>query len=277
MPHVRALRLATVGSVLAMTVSGGTSEAQQRYVADPRAVPAPPPHRVEDLGARWLPAWAPHTLPTTLPIPDEGDIGLEIAVLGGVCYGFGAWSDDVADLDLRIRRGDEVLAQNVYDDDSYPIASFCAGADGRVRVELSAHTTGGTATWMVWVDRNSLDAAGDRDEIGDRLDAAAARTAARWYPVGGQWRERFDGPGLRSFALDAPAGACYAVVAVGAASVRDIDLRLRHGERVVDEDIAADATPAVMTCLDEGASLEIDVLVVHGEGLVGARVLRTTP
>lgn len=279
MPHARAaVSFAATTLVVAVCAAiAAPASGQMRYTSDPRALPAPPPHRVENLGERWLPGWAPHTLPTTLPIPDEGDIGLEIAVEAGVCYGFGAWSGDVADLDIRVRRGNEVLAQNVSNDDSYPIASFCARADGRVRVELSAHTTGGTATWMSWVDRNSLDAAGERDEIGDRLDAAAARTAPRWYPVGAQWRERFNGPGERTFALDAPAGACYVVVAVGASSIHDLDLRLRGPDRVLDEDHALDAIPAVMTCLDQGTPLEVDVLVVEGDGLVGARVLRTTP
>ncbi len=69
------------------------------------------------------------------------------------------------------------------------------------------------------------------------------------------------------FALNIEANKCYAVVAVGDAGVRDLDLVLEDANNaVVDRDVETDARPTVRACTETTGKLNVEVRMVRGSG-----------
>ncbi|MBX3246448.1 MAG: hypothetical protein KF901_04625 [Myxococcales bacterium] len=76
--------------------------------------------------------------------------------------------------------------------------------------------------------------------------------------------------------IDLPAGACYAVVAVGGDGVIDLGLRLSSGSNVVAADSSRDAMPDVRYCTSSAGSYRVDISAEAGSGTYFYQVFRRT-
>ena len=242
---------------------------------DPRFARPAPPESLDELVSRFLPNHVPLTPPGSVQLAQGEAYAFNQPVTAGVCYAFaGIGLDGLTDLDLRLRRRGGVVAQDVQLD-GYPVVEWCPSLSGTVRVGLRAFNGGGRAEFQVLVDPNAYySARGQLDELSNRLEAATARTAPRWMPESPQWRSAFPRPGIRELTIDAEAGQCYSVVAIGQASVLDVDLRMRSEGEVIDQDIGGGAVAGVSMCASVQQTLTVDVALVRGQGVVAAQPLR---
>jgi len=231
--------------------------------------------------ARFFPDYVPVDVSRTISLPFEGERTERIPTARGVCYGVGAFSAEIEDLDIWVYEQDVLVAQDVLGD-PYPVVRWCAQRGGIVRLRFVAFAGEGDLSFQVLEHPESRAAAtGEQDELSNRLTRAAARSAPNWIVVGGQWRGRYDGVGSRDATFSARAGQCYAALAVGEVSLNDIDLVvLDAADEVLAQDIAVDATPAVVVCPPFDTTLTARVIVVSGFGTVAlqwyARVLAPT-
>ncbi|MFT6397628.1 MAG: hypothetical protein ACJAYU_002382 [Bradymonadia bacterium] len=234
-----------------------------------------PPESLNELVARFLPNHVPLTPQGSVRLAEGEAYAFNQSVTAGVCYAFVAIGlNGLTDLDLRLRRRGGVVAQDVQLD-GYPVVEWCPALSGIVRVGLRAFNGGGTADFQVLVDPNAYySARGQLDELSNRLEAATARSAPRWTPEGAQWRSAFPRPGVRQLTIDAEPGECYAVIAVGQASVLDVDLRMRADGEVIDQDVGGGAVGGVSMCASVSQTLTVDVALVRGQGVVAAQPLR---
>lgn len=242
--------------------------------SDPRFERPAPPASLDELVTRFLPDHVPLSPQGTVVLAQGETYAFTQRVTAGVCYAVAAIGrEGLSDVDVRLSREGRVIAQDVQLD-AYPLVHYCPASDGELRVSLRAFTGSGTAAFQILVDPNEYYAArGELDELSNRLDSASAQTAPRWVPIGQQWRNQFPRPGLRELDFEAEPGWCYTVVAVGQASVADIDLRMRIGDVEVDVDRAGGHAAGVATCTESAAPVVVDVAVVQGAGVVAAQVL----
>lgn len=262
--------LASFGLVLVVAV-GALAE---NVDTDSRFQRPLPPTSLDDLTSRFLPDHVPLSPRGSVVLEQGETYAFTQRVTAGVCYAVaGIGGDGISDLDLHLSRDGRVVAQDAQLDD-YPLVHYCPASDGDLRVSLRAFTGSGSGEFQILVDPNSYYAArGSLDELSNRLDSASARTAPRWTPLGAQWRNQFPRPGLRELHFEAEPGWCYAVVAVGQASVADIDLRMRRDAEEIDVDREGGDVAGVATCTDEAGPIVVDVAVVRGTGVVAAQVL----
>lgn len=242
---------------------------------DPRFARPNSPDSLDELVSRFLPNHVPLTPQGSVQLAEGEAYTFNHTVTAGVCYAFVAIGvHGLTDLDLRLRRGGVVVAQDVQLD-GYPVVEWCPSLSGTIRVGIRAFHGGGSADFQVLVDPNSYySARGQLDELSNRLEAATARSAPRWTPQGPQWRSAFPRPGVRELTIAAEPGQCYAVVAIGQASVFDVDLRMRADGEVVDEDIGGAEVAGVSMCASVSQTLTVDVALVRGQGVVAAQPLR---
>jgi hypothetical protein len=265
-------RRSLLGTLLFLLVA--VAAVAENVDTDPRFQRPPLPVSLDELVDRFLPGHVPLTPRGNVVLAQGEAYAFNHDVTAGVCYAVAAIGlGGIRDLDVRLRRSGRVVSQDVQLD-GYPVVHYCPASVGDIRVELRAFDGSGSAEFQILVDPNAYySARGALDELSNRLESATARTAPRWMPMGPQWRNQFPRPGTRQLTFEAEAGDCYSVVAVGQASVLDVDLRLRLEERELDVDRGGSSVAAVATCAAVDQSLTVDVAVVRGQGVVAAQVL----
>lgn len=240
----------------------------QGLASDPRAQPSAPPSSYKALISRFLPGFELAAPPVRGPLNPLDEQALAIETQPGVCYGAAAFSTEVEDLDVRVYFNGALVAQDVRPD-AYPVATYCASARGTLRAVARAHAGAGDSTLAMLVEINAASAAaGPRDELSNRLEAAIRRGTARWLPDGPQWRHTFPVAGIARYDATLAAGTCYAFVTVGQSTVLDLDLRLTTPDGTQTTDLTLDATPLLVQCPTEPMAIAIDVAVTRGTGTV---------
>ena len=91
---------------------------------------------------------------------------------------------------------------------------------------------------------------------------------ARGYEhFGDETRARLDSSAHRDFSVELEGGRCYAILAVGENSVRDLDLTLLDDRgRELDRDVEDNAEPIVRVCPSETTSVSARVTMQDGAG-----------
>ena len=69
------------------------------------------------------------------------------------------------------------------------------------------------------------------------------------------------------------AGVCYAVAAIGLEGLRDLDVRLRRGGRVVAQDVQLDGYPLVHYCPSSSGEVRVELRAFGGSGAAAFQIL----
>ncbi|MFT4705661.1 MAG: hypothetical protein ACI81R_003372 [Bradymonadia bacterium] len=263
---------------LSLLAAQQTPLAAQTLAGDPRGAVATPPQSWKQVARRFLASYEllQPAESHTLGLRQEAAMSATVQV--GICYGAAAFSSEIIDLDVRVYFDGELVAQDVTDD-AYPVVEWCAPRAGQLEARARVFAGEGTLQMAIFADVNTRETVnGERDELSNRLNSLASRSVARWSPVGSQWRAVLPSAGIRTLDVEAEAGTCYALLAVGEASIQDIDLRLRDAmdaERA--RDFLLDATAAIAWCSDDNEVLTVDIAVPQGNGAVAAQLYTSPP
>lgn len=271
--------IATATTLLAFAAASlalAAATSAQQLDRDPRVRSWSPPSSWKQTATQFVPGFEILVPAQDVALEEWAEHAIEWEGEPGVCYAGVAWSRDISDLDVRLYANERLVAQDVRPD-HYPVAEWCVDNRTSMRLVTRAHSGTGIARSGVFVHINQREAAeGERDELSNRLLQAVSQTAARWMPVGDQWRRQFVSAGRATISVDVLAEHCYALVAVGESTVYDIDARLLDPageERALDA--ASDATPALTWCPERPGAWSVELAVVRGNGAVAARVLAT--
>lgn len=250
----------------------------ERLNEDPRAVPPAPPESLEETIARFVPIHEPLGEIAGFELDFDADTYLDTTMRTGACYAAVAYSDTITDLDLWVYADGEVIAQDVTPD-NYPVVQWCAPRDADVEVRAHAFEGEGSVRMQILAEPASYAAAaGELDELSNRLTLLLSQVGPRYRPMQDQWRQRFSDGMYDEFAFEVGARRCYLVIAVGDSFVDDVDLMLLDSAGdLIASDFAIDATPAVMHCTEVAGELIARVIVVRGQGTVAARVFSHAP
>jgi len=249
-----------------------------RLDEEPRSERPPPPESLEETIRRFLPIHEPLDEIATFELDYDAETYLDTTMQTGACYAAAAYSDGITDLDLWVYADDEVIAQDVRPD-HYPVVEWCAPRDADVRVRAHAFDGEGTVRMQILAEPASYSAAaGDQDELSNRLTLLLSQVGPRYRPMQDQWRQRFSDGMFDEFTFEVGARRCYLVIAVGDSFVGDVDLMLLDSDgETIASDFAIDATPAIMHCTEAAGELIARVIVVRGYGTVAAQVFSHAP
>ncbi len=277
MPSCRSLAAAAVAAAVAGTSLPAVLA--QGLAEDPRARRLGTPSNWKQLAEWFLPGYELASPVLEREVAELEELRIASVAQTGVCYGAAAYSDEIEDLDVRLYLDGRLVEQDVRPD-AYPVATTCADDGGELTAVVRADRGEGEAQLALFVQTNAYEAAGGlRDELSNRLDAAIRAGAVRWDVVGEQWRRTFALPGVEVHDIRLDPGLCHAFVAVGQATVLDVDLRLRSdADEELARDLHLDATPMVVYCPDRAQTVSLDVAVTRGDGIVALQHLtRTAP
>lgn len=250
----------------------------QRLSTDPRITPPPTPGSVAEVAGGFLPGWVAVTEPVDLAIADEGEAAARFSVIAGGCYAAVGYTAAVLDLDVWVRDEGVLIAQDVRPN-PYPVARWCSSRSTMLEVALSAYTSGGQAQLGLYAEAETIERVrGSGTEMQNRLAASLGRSAPAWVATSAPIEITIAQPGTRAFPLEVVGQQCYGVAAVGDAGIEDLDLVIRDAaEQIVVSDLALDATPLVVFCVQAAQSLRVELTVARGDGVVAAQILRPPP
>ncbi len=196
----------------------------------------------------------------------------------GTCYAFatlgGPGSVDT-DIVLADHGGNQLETDTQRDRDA--MIRYCAPATGSYALAVRMYEGQGPLFTVGYV-QNAAQAPQSEPVMAATSTAAAglqesfalldADMRARGYETYGDQTTAQLGAGeTRNFEIQLEGGRCYAILAVGDASVRDLDLRLLDPSgREVDRDIAQDARPTVRVCPESSGNYYMQVRMTDGSG-----------
>lgn len=270
----------TVRCILAATIwicgAVWTTPAQaQRLSNDPRVAPPPTPVSIFEVAAGFAPAYVAVGAPVDVSLPDEGEVAARFDVIAGGCYAAVGFTNAVADLDVWVRDAGTLIAQDVRPN-AFPVARWCSSRTTTLDIALSAYTSGGAAQLALYADAETIERSRGSDTLlANRLAASIGRSAPGWSPIGPPTEIEVPQSGTRGFPLDVGESQCLGILAVGAVGVEDLDLVVRDADdAVIVSDLALDATPLVVFCVEAAQTLRIELTVSRGAGVVATQILR---
>jgi hypothetical protein len=196
----------------------------------------------------------------------------------GGCYAFaslgGPGSVDT-DLVLNDASGEQIEADTRRERDA--VVRYCAPATGSYSLSVRMYDGQGPLFTVGYVQGSTQQpqaapvmsttstAGAGLDENFALLDADMR---ARGYDgYGDRTRAELATGGTRNFEIQLEGGRCYAVIAVGDAGVRDLDIVLHDPNgREVDRDLAQDARPTVRVCAARSGNYYMQVRMTTGAG-----------
>lgn len=198
----------------------------------------------------------------------------------GACYGFAAFAGPGAtDADLFLTDGsgatlasdsqtsaDAFVRYCPQTTGNYTVRLLLSGGNGPVFGTAYVQQTGQSATTApaTIVQTSASTVSAGLDENYRFLDADMR---ARGYVTNGDSSsETLQEMASRDFELSLEGGKCYAVLAVGDNGVRNLDLQLLKGTRVLDEDVEPNARPIVRVCATDSGNFTVKVRATSGQG-----------
>jgi len=202
----------------------------------------------------------------------------QLSLQQGQCYAFASLGGQGAvdtDLVLHDHGGEQLAADSRRDRDA--IVQYCAPTTGRYALSVRMYEGQGPLFTVGYV-QNAGQVQQAEPVIASTSTAHAslqenfalldADMRARGYEsYGNQTTGQLALAGTRNFEIQLEGGRCYAILAVGDASVRDLDLVLLgpNGEEV-DRDIAQDPRPTVRVCPESTGNFYMQVRMTDGQG-----------
>jgi hypothetical protein len=209
----------------------------------------------------------------------ERDLNLQ----QGTCYAFATLGGPgTSDTDVFLVDGSGNELQSDAETNLDAVVQYCAPQTGAYRLRSRLYEGDGPVFVAAYMQQgNSATATavdGAQNLIAARSSAGAgldenyrlleADIRARGYePFGEPSRGRLDEGGERDFSIELEGGKCYAILAVGDNSVRDLDLILLDERgRQIDRDVEADPRPIVRVCASRTGSYTMKVRMYTGQG-----------
>lgn len=212
---------------------------------------------------------------------EERDYPLNLQA--GYCYAFGTFGGPgTSDTDVFVMdgNGQNLAADQATDRDAlvefcpplpgaYTLRTRLYSGDGPVFVAAWARAEAGTtaatppagATAVV----GASTAAVSLDDSYRQLDADMVARGYEHYgePASGELTQGQ----TQDFGISLEGGKCYAILAVGDAGVRDLDLAVLDSRgQAIDRDVEADARPVVRVCPERSGESRIQVRMASGGG-----------
>jgi hypothetical protein len=197
----------------------------------------------------------------------------------GECYAFATLGGPGAvdtDVFLNDDSGTRLSADTRRDRDA--LVQYCAPATGNYALQVRMYEGQGPLFTVAYVQHPQAQAQQPQPVMASSSTAGAglqenfalldADMRARGYEgYGDQTTGRLDEGGSRNFEIQLEGGRCYAILAVGDGTVRDLDLRLlnQRGQEV-DRDTANDARPTVRVCPERSGNFTMQVAMAGGAG-----------
>jgi hypothetical protein len=199
----------------------------------------------------------------------------------GFCYAFASLGGEgTRDTDLSVLDGTGQTMQQDTSTDIDAVVEYCPPATGTYLLRALLYTGEGPVFVAGWVQQRQsatnntpepTQVIGDAQQsqgLDERYALLDSDIRARGYEhfgdrAQGQLTQGQD----RDFNLELEGGKCYAIVAVGGNSVRDLDLALTDPRgREVDSDEGTDARPIVRVCADDSGTFLMKVKMTQGQG-----------
>ena len=260
---------------LATLLGGAVTEQQQAVTIDPATS-----QRLEALdrtlnGDRF----ARLGDPLGVRISEGEDTRRELNLSQGACYAFaslGGQGAEDTDIYLLNSEGEQLEADRDRGIDG--LVRICPQNSGAYTLRAQMYRGQGALFIAGWeqsrsaeptpntqVIASSATAGGGVDEAYALLDSDMQ---ARGYEGYGEVaRGRLTESETRNFGVNLEGGKCYAIIAVGAGTVRNLDLIVTDsGGSTVDRDIAVDGRPIVRVCAEESGEYRMQVKMTEGEG-----------
>ncbi|MBX3272729.1 MAG: hypothetical protein KF729_20880 [Sandaracinaceae bacterium] len=209
------------------------------------------------------------------PTPRDFQLNLE----QGQCYAFATLGGPGAidtDLFLADSGGQRLRADTSSAIDA--TIEYCAQVTGSYVLEVRM-SSGRGPLFTVGYLRSGTGAVASQQPVMSTTSTAAASLAenfalidadmrARGYEtLATQQSGRLDQGGTRNFEIQLEGGRCYAILAVGDTTVRDLDLMLLGPDgRTVDADAGEDARPTVRVCPQASGNYYMQVQMTAGAG-----------
>lgn len=196
----------------------------------------------------------------------------------GQCYAFASLGGPGAidtDLVLSDQGGEQISSDTRRERDA--LIQYCAPTTGSYALSVRMYDGQGPLFAVGYV-RNAGQAQQTEPVISSTSTAHAtlqenfalvdADMRARGYEsYGSQTNAQLAQGGTRNFEIQLEGGRCYAILAVGDAGVRDLDLvLLGPGGEEVDRDIARDPRPTVRVCPERDGNFIMQVRMTDGHG-----------
>lgn len=211
------------------------------------------------------------------------DRNFPLNLSAGYCYAFGTFAGNGArDTDVFVVDGAGAEIVQDIGGDRDALVRFCPPTDGQYQLRARLYDGNGPVFVAGWsqpragsgtttqvpaptdtISRDSTAGAG----LEENFRLLNADMQARGYePLGEATPGQLGESETRDFSVNLEGGKCYAILAVGDAGVRNLDLIVQSGGRVVDRDVETDARPIVRVCPDASGTQTIRVSMTSGQG-----------
>ncbi len=258
-----AAALALLVSACALWPAASTF-AQERLRDDERGALRQAPVDFAALTERFLVDYEIASGPAEVELSEGRRQQSAVPVTPGACYAVAGVADGIEDLDIVVRDERGIVGRDT-SRDAYPVAEFCA-REGSVQISVNAFEGSGSATYGVFVEPNSREAAlGDGSELENRMGHAARRALPKWAPLTEIAVADYALAGIRYFEFEAPPG-CYAWLATASAGVSDVDLIVMRDGVEIGADFGLNTTPLVVECSDAPGTRTLRLAVTRGTG-----------
>lgn len=221
--------------------------------------------------------------PQGVVVEEGGDTMRELNLRQGYCYAFASLGGQGAgDTDLFVLNadGEDLASDRSTDVDA--LVRFCPQNSGTYTLKAQMYEGSGpvfiAGWWQQQQAQQNVDPAPSAPVIaasattsGTVDDAYALLDAdmqARGYEGYGEAaRGELQQGQTRNFGVNLEGGKCYAILAVGAGTVRNLDLIVADPSgSPVDQDVAADNRPIVRVCAEDSGEYRMQVKMTEGSG-----------
>ncbi len=197
----------------------------------------------------------------------------------GVCYVFASFGGPgTSDTDLFVETLDGETLERDTSAELDALVKYCPTASGTYKLRANLYRGNGPVFVAAYQQQAQasqpanpqtvLGAQQASQSIDERLALLDADMQARGYETYGDVQSGELAQGQNhEFDIELEGGKCYAIVAVGASSVRNLDLALLDGAgREIDRDTADDARPIVRVCAERSGTYRMRVQMTEGAG-----------
>jgi hypothetical protein len=217
--------------------------------------------------------------PVGLLLPPQQPRDFQLNLSQGSCYAFGALgAQGTIDTDVVLSDPTGQHAAADSDTNRDALVQYCAPQSGMYSLQVRIHQGQGALFAVAYVQNNQGQPAPQQQimsststagaSLGENFALLDADMRARGYETyAPQTTAELAEGGVRTFEIDLEGGKCYAILGVGDASVRNLDLQLLDPQgRALDRDDGPDARPTVRVCPSANGHFTMQVRMTSGSG-----------